>query len=686
MLELLAPAGSPEALTAAVRAGADAVYLGFGSCNARRNARNFSADECAAAIDDCHLRGVKVYITLNTLVTDRELDDAAALIRQASDMGADALLVQDLGVLRTARAVAPDLPLHASTQMSLHSLDGVKAAADLGLTRAVLARELPRDQIRYICARAPIEIEVFAHGALCMCYSGQCYMSSVIGGRSGNRGLCAQPCRLPYRRPGGKNAPLLSLKDLSLAGHLRELEEMGVACVKLEGRMRRPEYVATVTSVFAAAIREHREPTAEETRLLRDAFSRQGFTDGYYRDEKRDMFGVRTEADAKATAALLADLPEQEECRVPVRLHAVIRAGKPAAATATDEDGHTGKATGPVPEAALRRALTAEAVTEQLGKTGGTPFACIAATAEVEDGLSLPLSALNTLRRAALAALTDARTARPPRRILPLSPEPPIGNRRQEPAITVSVARWEQITEGLLVQEPERLYVPLGELTAHRAELPALLDRLPGRVAAALPRVLWDREWTRWVPELAALRALGIAEALTGNLGPIAPLRELGFSVRGDFGLNVTNSRTLRMLQELGLLSATLSFELRLAAVRDLSKCLDTELIGYGRLPLMLTENDVSRGTGDTVLTDRTGARFPVLRDESGRCEILNGKTLFLADRRADWSGAGLWALRLRFTTEEPDECARMLRRYRGEEDPLPPADHTRALYYREVE
>ena len=273
MLELLAPAGSMEAVTAAVQNGADAVYLGYGDFNARRNAKNFTGDEAAAAVSYCHLRGVKVFLTLNTLLTDRELAGAAQEAAQASAMGVDAVLVQDLGVLRMLRQTVPDLPVHASTQMTVHSLDGVKQCADLGMSRVVLSRELSRDQIEYICARSPVEIEVFAHGALCMCYSGQCFFSSVIGGRSGNRGLCAQPCRLKYGWGNKADGSPLSLKDMSLAGHLRELRKMGVACVKIEGRMKRPEYVAVVTGIYARAIREGREPTAEELEQLRSAFS-----------------------------------------------------------------------------------------------------------------------------------------------------------------------------------------------------------------------------------------------------------------------------------------------------------------------------------------------------------------------------------------------------------------------------
>ena len=297
MLELLSPAGSPESVTAAVQSGADAVYLGCGDFNARRNAANFSREELKTAVEYCHLRGVKVYLTLNTLLYDRELPGAADLVRYADSIGVDALLVQDLGVLRMARQTAPQLALHASTQMTIHDLDGVKLAADLGISRAVLSRELSRDAIADLCAKSPIELEVFVHGALCMCYSGQCLLSSVIGGRRGNRGLCAQPCRLKYGWGSRAEKELLSLKDACLADYLCELEDMGVACAKLEGRMKRPEYVAVITKIYADLLRERRRPTPEERQRLEMAFSRQGFTQGYYLGKKGPaMFGVHRRA------------------------------------------------------------------------------------------------------------------------------------------------------------------------------------------------------------------------------------------------------------------------------------------------------------------------------------------------------------------------------------------------------
>ena len=694
MLELLAPAGSPEAVTAAVQAGADAVYLGYGSFNARRNAKNFSEEEFAAAVSYCHLRGAKVYLTLNTLVTDRELPQAAQLARRASELGADAVLVQDLGVARMLRQTVPDLPLHASTQMTLHSLDGVKAAADLGMTRVVLARELGREEIAYICRSSPIEIEVFVHGALCMCYSGQCFFSSVVGGRSGNRGLCAQPCRLKYGWDGRAREYPLSLKDLSLAGHLRELEEMGVACAKIEGRMKRPEYVAVVTAIYARAIREGRDPTAEELEQLRLAFSRQGFTDGYFTNRTGPkMFGVREkEEEPRELFQRARELYLKEEPRrAPVKLYAMVRRGEPAQVAAEDAEGRVAAVSGPVPEEAEHVALTREKVEGQISRTGGTPFSCESARAYVEEGLSLPLSALNALRRQALQELADRRLELPRRRQEEFHPGVRYENRRQPPVLTVSVRLAEQVTRELCALKPALLYLPAEEGAAHpeKVEL-ALSMGVP--VAAALPRVMFDRERDAVLDQLLRLRELGVTEALAGGWGMLPLARELGFTLRGDYGLGVYNSQTLKELKRLGFASATASFELKLAQIRDISKPVDIEMLVYGRLPLMLTQNCLIRThTGrctcenNNRLTDRKGEQFPVVKAFGCRSEILNSKKLFLADKAAEWKKIGLWAGRLMFTTENARECVQVLERYLGR-GTYEPNDYTRGLYYRDVE
>ena len=692
MLELLAPAGSMEAVAAAIQNGADAVYLGYGDFNARRNAKNFSREEFAAAVSYCHVRGAKVYLTLNTLLTDRELLQAAEFAAEASALGADAVLVQDMGVLRMVRQVAPDLPIHASTQMTVHNLDGVKMVADLGMTRAVLSRELSRDQIEYICQNAPIEIEVFAHGALCMCYSGQCFLSSVIGGRSGNRGLCAQPCRLKYGWGDKADSYPLSLKDLSLAGHLRELRKMGVRCVKLEGRMKRPEYVAVVTGIYSRAIHEDREPTPQEMEQLQAAFSRQGFTQGYYLDQQGShMFGVREETkEPKELFAMARNTYQSGEAqRVPVTFYAMLRPGEPAHVGVKDPEGRVVTVEGPVPEEARTRPLTADAVEKQLARTGGTPYRAERMRVLVEDGLSLPLSTLNSLRRDALDGLTKQRDQLPRRRTGEYHPGARYENRKETPALTISVRSAEQVTRELLDLGPAMVYIPLEELAAHpeKANAPAGTS-----IGVILPRIAWDREFPQMVENLKKVKDLGVKDALVGNLGMIQVAKELGFTLRGDFGLEVYNAQAVKEYKRLGFSSLTLSFELKFPQIRDISKSLDTELITYGRLPLMIVENCIIKNrTGScncqntNILTDRKGARFPVVRAPGCRNELLNSQKLFLADKAADYRRIGLWAQRLMFTTENPRECVQVAQRYL-EQGNWSPNEYTRGLYYRDVE
>ena len=691
MMELLSPAGSRAALEAAVQSGADAVYMGFGAFNARRNAKNFTDEEFADAVAYCHLRGVRVFLTLNTLLTDRELPQAAEVLRKASQMGVDAVLVQDWGVLTLAQAVTPDLPIHASTQMSLFTSGGARWAERLGMERVVLARELCRDDIAAVCRHCGAEIEVFVHGALCMCYSGQCTMSALIGQRSGNRGACAQPCRLPYGVNGPcKNQFPLSLKDANLSAYLQELGDMGVACLKLEGRMKRPEYVAVITAIYRRLIDEKRGPTAEESRALEQAFSRSGFTDGYYRRRKGPaMFGTRPE-NAPEPRELFSEARKLyengEHKQIPITMQANIRTGQPAALTVSD-GVHAVTVTGPVPEAARNRALTAEDAAQRLQKTGGTVFRCETAEVDVGDGLMLTAAAINGLRRDALEALAAARTAVPQRRSLP-TPALPEGETFSPaaPGLTCSIARLDQLTE-TLAHGAEMIYVPI-EL------LPGLKDyRGRAKLCAVLPRVWRDGDeagFRRILETTPSLSAVSI-----GNAGHMAIVEGLPLERRGDFGLNVFNSRAVAFWQGQGLDSVTVSFELRHQQVRELRKYLPCEGIVYGRLPLMVTENCMTGNAGNcrgdkrlcdgkNALTDRTGARFPLLGQYGCRCEIENSRTLFLADK-PEWRSCGLTWARLRFTTESPTQCDAVLRRYQDEGD-WTPEGFTRGLFYRGVE
>lgn len=687
MTELLAPAGSKEALVAAVQNGADAVYLGVDDFNARRGARNFSPDDLREVAAYCHLRGVRVYLTLNTLVADRELHLLATTAKTASEAGVDAILVQDWGVLDTLRRVVPDVPLHASTQMTVHTLSGVEEAARLGLKRVVLARELSRDEIRTLCERSPIELEVFVHGALCMCVSGQCEMSAVIGQRSGNRGFCAQPCRLPY-----DDGHPLSLKDNCLADYVPELRDMGVACLKLEGRMKRPEYVAAVTGIYARLLREHRGPTDKEWMQLEAAFSRDGFTDGYYINRKgADMFGVRP-AGARWPeewfAQLRAEYDRGDRRKVPVRFAAKIVESEPTQLLAADGDGHQVTVTGPAPEPARTRSITADEVETRLRKTGGTAFSVESCDLRVGEGLAVSAAALNALRRDALEALAAARTELPKRRVNAYAAPEPVSNPTAPARLTVSLARAEQLTDALIDLGPSTIYLSIYQL--EKIDLEKYRNR--AHFCAVLPRVYRTQDEAALRTLLTSAEKRGVSAVGIGNLGHLALTRDYDLEKRGDLSLNVFNSAALRFLKEQGLDTAAVSFELRREQIRDLQKCLPCEAVIYGRLPLMITEHRVGRapddvpecGDADGILTDRRGERFPVLYLPGGRSEIENAKTLYLADRD-DRQGIGLAYARLRFTTETPEACAAIFRAHlEGRSDP--PTDLTRGLFYRGVE
>ena len=494
-MELLSPAGSMEALRAAVQNGANAVYLGYDAFNARMGAQNFSADELREAIVYCHVRGVKVHLTLNTLVSDREMVQAADVIRTAAAFGIDAFIVQDLGMVALCREIAPEVAIHASTQMSIHSLEGVQQAAELGVTRVVLARELPREELAHICRRSPVEIEVFVHGALCMCYSGQCYLSSVIGRRSGNRGQCAQPCRLPYGY--GRFEPSrypLSLRDNCLIEYLDELRRIGVTSLKIEGRMKRPEYVAVVTKAYRAAL-DGKPVTENDLEELEAAFSRQGFTQGYYLGKTGvSMFGTRQEPEdnRELFATARATYENGENLRIPVRFYAIIRRGEPAQLAVEDDDGHVCKARGPVPQEAQVRSLTEDELSERLGKTGGTPYRCVQMRAVIDAGLMLPASAINAMRRDVLAELTARRGRTPLRQINAYNAPALYDGMSGEPQLTVAVRTVQQITSKMLSLHPAVLYVPLSEIVEN-PDLPARLG-VETQLAAILPRVFWSGE------------------------------------------------------------------------------------------------------------------------------------------------------------------------------------------------
>jgi len=696
MIELLAPAGSPESVIAAVQNGADAVYLGLSGFNARRGAANFNETEFVKAVRYCHIRGAKVYVTLNTLVGDRELSEAAGLARMASDYGADGIIIQDMGLIRVIREAVPDIPLHASTQMSVHNLAGVQACAEMGLTRAVLARELSYEQIAFITKHAPIETEVFVHGALCFAHSGQCYMSSLIGRRSGNRGMCAQPCRMQYSLGGRMDDYPLSLKDNCLVTKLQMLEEAGVACAKIEGRMKRPEYTAVVSNVYSKIIKERRQPTPAEMEQLELAFSRQGFTDGYFEGKRgKEMFGVRVDPGKEQERffkAVNKQYVEGEAQRVPVNFYVLIKEGQPIQAGIEDKDGNRAEVSGTVPKKAVRRGVTRQQVQDQFYKTGGTPYYAENIFCEMDEGLHLSAAELNELRRRLINELTAKRAEPPKRKVCKYPPVPETKPLEEDKPVTIfQVLTADQLTKELADLEPEYIYIPM-EVLHNNPGCQDIFVQNHSTPVVVLPRVINDNQMGEVAEMLKGIYEQGVREALVGNIGHVLLARKLGFKVRGDFGLNLFNSYTADVLHDVGLESVTASFELRLPQIRDLKKPVFTEMIVYGRMPAMVSEqciikNSAGRCSCQTPgqMTDRMGSVYPVVREYGCRNVIYNAHKLFLADKKEDYLKTGVWGTRLMFTTEAPHECVEVAKSYAGLSE-YQPNGKTRGLYYRGVE
>ena len=562
------------------------------------------------------------------------------------------------------------------------------------MTRVVLARELSLEEIHFISKHCSAETEVFVHGALCFCHSGQCYMSAMIGRRSGNRGMCAQPCRMQYSLGGRMDDYPLSLKDNCLANRLQALEEAGVACVKIEGRMKRPEYTGIVTGVYSKLLKEKRNPTPDEMELLARTFSRQGFTQGYLDGDKSDMFGIKAEPDEEIDS-LYADARKAystgEVRRVPIHFYSLVEKGERAKAIAFDDNGNRAAAFGPVPERAKRQGVTANYIIEQMYKTGGTPFTVVENQAKADEGLFLPAAEINELRRKLISELSEKRMTPPQRRSFAMPVAPEDRGRRGEPEAIFQITTAEQLAPELAALKPHFLYAPAAVMAENYS---SVLPFLTGGTTpvAVLPRVITDDETEEIFSTLEKLHEYGVNQALIGNIGHVALAKQAGMEVRGDFGLNAFNSQTLDVLRAAGFLSATASFELRIQQIRDMQKPLDTEMIIYGRLPVMVSDQCIIRQSSGRcncqvpgLLADRTGSVFPVMKEFGCRNVIYNAHKLFLADRRDELLSAGLWGMRLLFTTESARECVEVAKAYLGMTD-YQPNMLTRGLYYRGVE
>ena len=680
--EILAPAGGEVQLRAAVLCGADAVYLGLRGFNARAGAENFDENTLPQTVGWCHSRGVKVYVTLNTLVTDRELPRWLRSLDAVAAAGVDGVLVQDLGLVRLMRQRYPTLPLLGSTQMSIHNLAGARLLEEMGLYQVVLARELSKEEIAAICAGTSLRCEVFVHGALCMSVSGQCYLSSVLGERSGNRGRCAQPCRLDFKSHGRSYA--LSLKDLTLTDRLQELEALGVASFKIEGRLKRPEYVAAAVT----ACRQSLSGESPDLETLRSVFSRSGFTDGYY-TARRDlsMFGIRTKEDAAASAEVLgrlAALTRNEVGRLPADMVLTLLPEKPVTLAVTDGT-HRVEVAGEMPQTALTRPTDEELARRALEKCGGTPFYLQNLTCHIAPGLMLPLSALNRLRAAALTALAEARSVVIPYPQAPAAAEEPSGRRRPQGAaeLRCRLAAAAQASPAIR-RGAGRLSLPLWELAEH----PELIESCGGRLLAELPAFCPVEQEETVMRTLRRLKEYGLTAALCGNLGTLLMAREAGLAITGDYGLNIINSPAARQAAEFGCAELTLSFECERTAARSLESPVPLGIIAYGHLPLMLLRNcpgKTAAGCGDcrgvNHITDRRGEDFPLQCGQRQYTHLLNPRPLFLSDRLPEWDFCDF--LTLRFTTESPAECDAVLKMYQT--GAAPAGAFTRGLYYRSL-
>ena len=676
-IEVLAPVGSQEMLVAAVRSGADAVYLGAENFNARRNAKNFSDSDLNESIRYCHIRGVKVYLTLNTVLRDDELESAVSVAEEAYKSGVDGVIVADLGLARRLHKQFPDLPLHASTQMSVHSLSALPSLKKMGFKRVVLSREMDKNAIKQFTSVARelnIETEVFVHGALCMSVSGQCLLSSVIGGRSGNRGLCAGPCRLPFSSATSEYA--LSLKDLSLLQYANELKEMGVASLKIEGRMKRPEYVAAAVTAFKAAL--NGENAEKSDRNLQNVFSRSGFTSGYYDNRLgADMFGIRTRDDVLSSNDVFGEihaLYRNERQTVPLEIKAQILKGKPSKLTASD-GVNTAESLGATPEAAQKRALDKEGVIGSLVKLGGTPYFAQNIEVILDDGLYLSGAQLNELRRSCVAELDALRGRAKPIEKCEYTPEFKC-RKADKTQLFCRFEKAEQIPE--VLDGISLITLPLFA-DFEGVKMPDGIE-----LAVELPRGILNEE--KIAEQLRKLKPLGVKTAFCGTLAAKQLAESEGFSAIADIGFNAYNSEAAAELEELGAVGVIISPELKAEQLNTVNSPLLKGYFAYGRLPIMLTRNcpvkngDCAACKKDRVLTDRMGIKFPV-KCVNGFAEVFNSKPHYLADRQSEFTGLDF--AYLYFTFEEKEEAKNIIEAYKKQKKPS--GEFTRGLYFREV-
>lgn len=674
--EILAPAGSFESLTAAVRSGADAVYLGASSFNARQNAENFDFEKLREAVKYCHSHGTAVHLTLNTLISDKEMKDAVDTAVKSAECGVDAIIIQDFGLVSNVQKVLPDMPLHGSTQMSIQTEYGIDFLSSLGFTRAVLPRELSEKEILNLLEKSDIELEMFVHGALCMCVSGQCYMSAMIGRRSGNRGLCAQPCRLPFKAKGG-NGYDLSLKDNSLIPYIKRLSDAGIASFKIEGRMKRPEYVAAAVTSCKNALDNIVDD--ELDRDLKSVFSRSGFTDGYFKGKiGKEMFGTRSKNDVEASASVLNKLQklyEKENPKFPISFNIKIRKDEPICLSAKC-NGIDFDVFGDVPQIANSRGADFDSVKKQIEKCGGTQFFMDKFECEIDENLFVPASVLNNLRREALEKISNEMSQIKEYIVNEFEAKkntPHISNNTKVYAVFSSV---DQIPDNT---DDAEIFLPITENADDLKKLSA--DK---NVGIILPRGLTSN--IKAVEnKLKELSQAGIKKAICPTVDSFILAKKYGFETVMGLGSNIYNTDCLNFFEKHGADEALVSIELTHKSISELGGTIPRGAILYGKIPLMLTKNcPVRNGTDcknckmQSKIKDRKGVEFEVTCS-MGYSEILNSYPLYLFDKKSDFNNLDFHMLL--FTTEDREQCKEIFKKYNLSS----PAEgeFTRGLYYR---
>ncbi len=691
-VELLAPAGNFECLIAAVQSGADAVYIAGTNFGARSYADNFDEDALEKAVDYCRVRDVRVYVTVNTLVLDDEIQELCEYLIFLAKIGVDAIIVQDMGVLKLAQEMVPELPVHASTQMTIHNADGVEILKNFGIKRVVLSRELSIEQIRKISERTDVELEAFAHGALCMCYSGQCLLSSIIGSRSGNRGKCAQPCRLQYSINSSKQkAFYMSLKDLCSLKHLPTLIDAGVTSLKIEGRMKGPAYVAAVVGIYRKYIDNPDERIDyKDIELLDTIFNRGGLTDGYLTGNKGvEMFALNKPENPyrKGSAALEKELlasVAKENIKKKLNAKIIIKENQKPVMEVDDGKVFVQYLHDKLPEKALKTAVCEDAVASQIAKTGGTPFEFSNISVQMDDGLFISAGELNKIRRETLEKFSSELIMSFKREIADTEPERISGEKFDNQSYVCEVTTVEQL-KAVADMPFDKFYIPLWVIEkAHD-----ITDKIKNKAVIVLPAILTDIQQNTVVSKCLKLLESGYSGVLIHNISLVDKFK--GYSVYGGFRLNVFNSYSLEFLSSMKLKTIELSPELTLKQIKDMTKTAPVQAMVYGRLPIMVTENCIIRNSescpcnGNNSITDRMGLSFPVIKDgDICRSVILNCKKTFMAFDMDKIKKAGVNCFRIYFTDETAQECRKICDTFLFGGD-FRPADFTNGHFFKGV-